>query len=1126
MSSVFTYPSQLLDNNGAGRIQEPPRNTSPHDPQTHQHNPYHLSPNARGDSTTPADSVSSIHYQSSDFSELDADQDLGPHDGGDFLFNLDFNNDAINPGFLNDPSLFPHGTGDVSFGAQDRSSQGASGTSNGANSLLSPEQTPSVYTSSPELPTTGSNPGGAFPDAALPMNGYKGLGGTSGLSITPHGFNQFTPDTTSEPSSESSSAPTLPQMQAQSPRVTVSMWGGKNEPQNPPSMFSVPYGPTTTTAGEGVRSVDDSFIPNRAPARDESGAWQPNSGTGPRGIDPSHRSPMQVASSANDLESRREADRIDEERNHHVGNWLSGASNKPLPAEQGRDSVPPMEGVSDREIPLGHQTMNTMKGGSTYLSMEGGEMNQEDVRIMRENRNWEDAPVILPITQADTFRYQPETSMAAIQRLERMMKDTDSTLSRQATWGTRRRSLPSIADMEGITSGNLLKKLAISPSHERRPSILGGLKGLIRRPSASQLLKRARGVIDDEATSPEQGAERRDSQNLAPPSRTSSWGKKTPKPSLNTALVSMGTGVAAIGTTHARSGSISTSPPMASPKSPFPSGLTVPRFGRQRSKSAVEHPTLVTMWKKTGGPPVASLAKTTTAPEQEDDDDDDDDLDDSEMRVDSDKLMEDITPTFSGFQQHVLKLNPALADSHQYLVDRIAHQQVIRYKSLLTAKVKHLNLGNNCSCGEMCIALGGRANILDPKGGERGLDPLSAHIQDISDGDMTPLEGAISTESFPADIPMPPTQSLPAEFECQLCYQAKKFTKPSDWTKHVHEDVQPFTCTWDRCRDPKIFKRKADWVRHENEGHRHLEWWICDVEECRHVCYRRDNFLQHLVREHKFPEPKVKTKAAIKKAGGGDPTWRKVENCHIETNARAQDEPCRFCGKTFPTWKKLTVHLAKHMEQISLPVLRLVARKQLEPDTIISPVQDPPPRSFAPLPIKQEAGMPLGGLPPYLTGNPSAYGQHQPMTSGAPFLYGSAMPPHVPSFQQSYYTGQYDGLPQQTMQNLDASMSVPQISPPMGYPQQGFHQGMPATSGPGFVSPQHNFHVPMSSSGLEPFPQLQMTNPLGLQDPNMAYDQSMVDQTGAASAGHYTPQGSASPYSRSPHQGGHQFYPQ
>jgi hypothetical protein len=151
----------------------------------------------------------------------------------------------------------------------------------------------------------------------------------------------------------------------------------------------------------------------------------------------------------------------------------------------------------------------------------------------------------------------------------------------------------------------------------------------------------------------------------------------------------------------------------------------------------------------------------------------------------------------------------------------------------------------------MCIALGGSAKILDTKG--------------------TGLKRIIDQISFPQDIPIPPASSLPAGFECQLCFSVKTFQNPWDWIKHVREDVQPFTCTWERCRKPKMFKRKADWVRHENEGHRHLEWWTCDVKDCRHKCYRRSNFLEHLVREHKFVRPKFNTKAAIKRAGGIDP---------------------------------------------------------------------------------------------------------------------------------------------------------------------------------------------------------------------------------------------------------------
>jgi hypothetical protein len=169
---------------------------------------------------------------------------------------------------------------------------------------------------------------------------------------------------------------------------------------------------------------------------------------------------------------------------------------------------------------------------------------------------------------------------------------------------------------------------------------------------------------------------------------------------------------------------------------------------------------------------------------------------------------------------------------------------------------------------------------------------------------------------------------LPAEFECTLCFKAKRFNKPSDWTKHVHEDISPFTCTFPACGEPKSFKRKADWVRHENERHRQLEWWACNMPECDHKCYRKDNFVQHLVREHKRPEPKSKKTKSSASGSAEDQDsanlFKQVDECHKETTRSPTEEPCRFCGNVCDDWKKLTVHLAKHMEQIALPILQLV----------------------------------------------------------------------------------------------------------------------------------------------------------------------------------------------------------
>lgn len=295
-----------------------------------------------------------------------------------------------------------------------------------------------------------------------------------------------------------------------------------------------------------------------------------------------------------------------------------------------------------------------------------------------------------------------------------------------------------------------------------------------------------------------------------------------------------------------------------------------------------------------------------------------------------------------------------------------------------------------------------------------------------------------------------------------------------------------------------MFKRKADWVRHENEGHRHLEWWTCDVEDCKHTCYRRDNFLQHLVREHKFTEPKIKTKAAIKKSGAADPTWQKVEKCHIETSARPQEEPCKFCGKNFPSWKKLTVHLAKHMEHISLPVLRLVSAKDLNEDTIISPVQDLPPRNFLPTPVKTEAPA-FSPQRPHAFSNPVDYSPNNAF--GLPQFY-----------SQHPASSHFGGMPQNPSSGL-----MPQVT--TGYSQQQY-QTMPVTNG---ASYGNSFVA--SQSHLEPFPEL--NNPLGLQDLSGGQFYDAIPNPSMSNVDRYgTNHGSVSPYSRSPHPGNGGFYTQ
>jgi hypothetical protein len=308
-------------------------------------------------------------------------------------------------------------------------------------------------------------------------------------------------------------------------------------------------------------------------------------------------------------------------------------------------------------------------------------------------------------------------------------------------------------------------------------------------------------------------------------------------------------------------------------------------------------------------------------------------------------------PTLEGFKTQIAQLNPRL---HPALLDRFANEQVRRYKKLVENKSHHTYTvkQKSCASGEYCFALGGEAQLLAPHAGPQDSEAPYTQFQipghgEAGDDPQALGENAVTAAQFPPGVPLPPVKRLPAEFECPICFQVRKFQKPSDWTKHVHEDVQPFTCTFANCSEPKSFKRKADWVRHESERHRQLEWWTCSEPDCNHTCFRKDNFVQHLVREHKMPEPKVKktkAKGTAKHQGGLDSPeilaemqreheveqlWDLVERCRHDNPKGPKDEACRFCGNVCTSWKKLTVHLAKHMEQIAMPVLALVNERDL-----------------------------------------------------------------------------------------------------------------------------------------------------------------------------------------------------
>ncbi|KAF2132851.1 hypothetical protein P153DRAFT_283519 [Dothidotthia symphoricarpi CBS 119687] len=564
---------------------------------------------------------------------------------------------------------------------------------------------------------------------------------------------------------------------------------------------------------------------------------------------------------------------------------------------------------------------------------------KETVSIVGIIRPWVDVPAQ---QLTSSTHYQPPTSNAAMMRFRQRAKDVESA-SLAATIGSRRLSE---SDMGSLRAAPGVAKL-IEPDpkkykeRQRRSSIMNTF---LPKRTQSNLLKR-KGSVPVQPSS-DTIFDKSKEFIMEKPKRMGSWGRpKSPRVDSNHS-------------NHSKELSPPAPTGLSAPTNPWYQGARNV-IKRSRSRSDLGRGKsfgLAELMTQHGGPPMpihaSPLGETeATKPLVQpspagDDDDDEQEIVTMDLKVRTDFII----PDYPGFRSHARELNPRLST---FMVERIAQEQMRRYKRLSEFRVKHLVAVKNKTCpsGKFCTDLGGEAKQLPPRTGNKDSDTPFIGFQitapgSSDEGDEMLSEGAVVSAQFPSGVPLPPVKRLPAEFECPLCFKVKKFYKPSDWTKHVHEDVQPFTCTFQDCGEPKSFKRKADWVRHENERHRQLEYWTCQFPECGHTCYRKDNFVQHLVREHKIAEPRPRTGRASNKDvpvnADQDNVWTTVDNCRHDTTKLPKDEPCRFCGNNCTSWKKLTVHLAKHMEQISMPILSLVEKRQLDADSIISPVVEQP----------------------------------------------------------------------------------------------------------------------------------------------------------------------------------------
>ncbi|EEA22220.1 C2H2 finger domain protein, putative [Talaromyces marneffei ATCC 18224] len=698
-----------------------------------------------------------------------------------------------------------------------------------------------------------------------------------------------------------------------------------------------------------------------SPSRAEDGSWIPDASTGQAGVDPYARND-EFGPSPKDLEEQRqlaekEVDIRIWSASVSVANSEAGDDSSPWEAPRGRtravsavetrqdyfslmrpdDSRIPGPGRLIHELDPGSdfETLSNISHADSHDGLPALDYTPEENQLAEQlNRAypWKDEPrYSFPLA----IKTQPETSRSAMQLYEEMAKEMDKA-SRVGTWGSSRRRLNDAEVDSLLKSDSFFKNLSLNTAAIRK---------LLPKRSSNSLKDKRRYFrqpsFEPEPTDPPQ---KKESGIAARLSRRPSLNRpKSPTHIMAAAIA--GSMAASIGSHNSLSA--------RSPVSPGGGSLSaVVPWSRSRSKSEGSGPTplirslaIPTLEQRQGAQQKSSplVESRASVGLDADEDDDDDSSDDKGIFMDLAPTLQQIVPTLEGFKRQISLLDPRLEPA---LLQRFAIEQLRRYKKLIDEQSRHVALAQSghCDAGERCFASGGRAKLLPPRANAK--DPGATYCQfqipghENSDDDdefdeenNQSLENSIIPAVFADGIRMPPVKRLPAEFECSLCFKVKKFQKPSDWTKHIYEDIYPFTCTFPDCvGEPKSFKRKADWVRHETERHRHLEWWACNMPNCDHKCFRKNNFVQHLVREHRKPDPTAKKARGSAASGSANAAahdteiaklWKQVEECHHETQKKPEEEPCRFCGNVCKDWRKLMVHLARHMERIALPVLRL-----------------------------------------------------------------------------------------------------------------------------------------------------------------------------------------------------------
>ena len=150
--------------------------------------------------------------------------------------------------------------------------------------------------------------------------------------------------------------------------------------------------------------------------------------------------------------------------------------------------------------------------------------------------------------------------------------------------------------------------------------------------------------------------------------------------------------------------------------------------------------------------------------------------------------------------------------------------------------------------------------------------------------------------------PMPRSARAGKLFECPYCRTIECVKDTSAWIKHVYKDLQPYMCTFEKCRVADVmYEGRRQWFNHELQQHRRS--WTCNGH-CDQKFGSMKALMSH-IKKHKpgvYSDPHLRTMAEV---------WASP----IDSQATSS---CQLCGEGVTGTIQLQGHIGRHLEDLAL----------------------------------------------------------------------------------------------------------------------------------------------------------------------------------------------------------------